>query len=418
MGFPPLSHITIFPETFEGIKESGMQRKMVGKRFLGGAISRDGGGEEAQMWAGPILTPILKLKATYLHFLPSHDKPQLQDQEKELSRSSLDRTGIKSNDPTVDDKSGLDCNPESFYTTNTLKIPLYELVIAKDKETAELAITIVCKPIASHSLARRHPCFLGASHLMNMFYNLLSHLLIASRYTSNEFMDCFNDLLLQLGKGALTSLFAVVNSHALYIFNKTLFVATFKIYNSELAQLIGLNSAATHAPSPFRNFSLIHFKIPLLPTPRTVFELLSPDMEGGFNTDPSSPMQESNTPSHEKPSLWIGNPLEEQMISSILQPANSQPLLYLHNSFFYNGKPLSDSPIPLVYAGNASNSFVGYLCIPDSLIPSKVSGKIVICERGAKIAFLGSHLEVQPYPVVAAFSSRGPNALTSTIIKL
>ncbi|KAK7321652.1 hypothetical protein VNO77_32496 [Canavalia gladiata] len=145
----------------------------------------------------------------------------------------------------------------------------------------------------------------------------------------------------------------------------------------------------------------------------------------------------------------------------------------------YSGKPLSDSPIPLVYAGNVSNSSVGYLCIPDSLIPSKVLGKIVICERGgnprvekglvvkraggvgmilanneqygeelvadshllpaaslgqkssydlktyvfsssnptAKIAFLGTHLEVQPSPVVAAFSSRGPNALTPTILK-
>ncbi|TKY57876.1 Subtilisin protease SBT1.7 [Spatholobus suberectus] len=145
----------------------------------------------------------------------------------------------------------------------------------------------------------------------------------------------------------------------------------------------------------------------------------------------------------------------------------------------YNGKPLSDSPLPLVYAGNASNSSVGYLCLQDSLIPEKVLGKIVICERGgnprvekglvvklaggagmilanneafgeelvadphllpavslgqkssqilknyvssspnptAKIAFLGTHLEVQPSPVVAAFSSRGPNPLTPKILK-
>ncbi|KHN21060.1 Subtilisin-like protease [Glycine soja] len=145
----------------------------------------------------------------------------------------------------------------------------------------------------------------------------------------------------------------------------------------------------------------------------------------------------------------------------------------------YSGKPLSDSPLPLVYAGNASNSSVGYLCLQDSLIPEKVSGKIVICERGgnprvekglvvklaggagmilanseaygeelvadshllpaaslgqksseilknyvssspnptAKIAFLGTHLQVQPSPVVAAFSSRGPNALTPKILK-
>ncbi|XP_027330344.1 subtilisin-like protease SBT1.7 [Abrus precatorius] len=145
----------------------------------------------------------------------------------------------------------------------------------------------------------------------------------------------------------------------------------------------------------------------------------------------------------------------------------------------YSGKSLSDSAIPVVYAGNVSNSSVGYLCIPDSLITSKVYGKIVICERGgnprvekglvvkraggvgmilanneeygeelvadphllpaaslgqksslalknyafsspnptAKIEFLGTHLEVQPSPVVAAFSSRGPNALTPKILK-
>jgi subtilisin family serine protease len=145
----------------------------------------------------------------------------------------------------------------------------------------------------------------------------------------------------------------------------------------------------------------------------------------------------------------------------------------------YNGKPLPDSLLPLIYAGNATNSSVGYLCIPDSLISSKVSGKIVICERGgnsrtekglvvktaggigmilvnneeygeeliadphllpaatlgqksgtilkdyvfatknptAKIVFGGTHLQVQPSPVVAAFSSRGPNALTPKILK-
>ncbi|KAL2318478.1 hypothetical protein Fmac_032354 [Flemingia macrophylla] len=145
----------------------------------------------------------------------------------------------------------------------------------------------------------------------------------------------------------------------------------------------------------------------------------------------------------------------------------------------YSGKPLSDSPLPVVYAGNASKSSVGYLCLQDSLIREKVSGKIVICERGgsprvekglavklaggagmilvnneafgeelvsdahllpaaslgqkssevlksyvfsspnptAKIAFRGTELDVQPSPVVAAFSSRGPNALTPKILK-
>ncbi|CAI8606257.1 unnamed protein product [Vicia faba] len=145
----------------------------------------------------------------------------------------------------------------------------------------------------------------------------------------------------------------------------------------------------------------------------------------------------------------------------------------------YNGKPLPDSFLPLVYAGNVSNSAVGYLCIPDSLTKTKVFGKIVICERGgnsraekglvvknaggvgmilanneeygeeliadshllpaaslglkssnilknyifttknpkAKLVFGGTHLQVQPSPVVAAFSSRGPNSLTPKIHK-
>lgn len=145
----------------------------------------------------------------------------------------------------------------------------------------------------------------------------------------------------------------------------------------------------------------------------------------------------------------------------------------------YNGKPSSDSLLPVVYAGNVSESSVGYLCIPDSLTSSKVLGKIVICERGgnsrvekglvvkkaggigmilvnneaygeeliadshllpaaalgqksstilkdyvfttknprAKLVFGGTHLQVQPSPVVAAFSSRGPNSLTPKILK-
>ncbi|KAF1883021.1 hypothetical protein Lal_00003203 [Lupinus albus] len=145
----------------------------------------------------------------------------------------------------------------------------------------------------------------------------------------------------------------------------------------------------------------------------------------------------------------------------------------------YPGKPLSDSLLPVVYSGNVSKSSVGNLCIPGSLIPSKVSGKIVICERGenprvekglvvknagglgmilvnneftgeeitadphflpevslgkkssdalrnyvfsnpkptAKLAFGGTKLQVQPSPMVAGFSSRGPNTLTPKILK-
>ncbi|OIW14905.1 hypothetical protein TanjilG_30624 [Lupinus angustifolius] len=145
----------------------------------------------------------------------------------------------------------------------------------------------------------------------------------------------------------------------------------------------------------------------------------------------------------------------------------------------YNGKLPSDSPLPLVYAGNVSNDSSGNLCAEGSLIPRKVSGKIVICDRGgtarvakglvvkkaggigmilsnneqygeelvadsfllpaaalgekssnevkkyvfsspnptAKIAFGKTQLGVQPSPLVAAFSSRGPNAITPKILK-
>ncbi|KAJ1385465.1 Peptidase S8/S53 domain [Sesbania bispinosa] len=145
----------------------------------------------------------------------------------------------------------------------------------------------------------------------------------------------------------------------------------------------------------------------------------------------------------------------------------------------YNGKLPSGSPLPLVYAGNVSNDSSGNLCTEGSLNPGKVSGKIVICDRGgtprvekgvvvkkaggigmilanneeygeelvadsyllpatalgqkssnevkkyvfsapnptAKIAFGGTQLGVQPSPVVAAFSSRGPNMLTPKILK-
>ncbi|KAG6784467.1 hypothetical protein POTOM_010163 [Populus tomentosa] len=48
----------------------------------------------------------------------------------------------------------------------------------------------------------------------------------------------------------------------------------------------------------------------------------------------------------------------------------------------YSGKPLSDSLVPLVYAGNVSNSTSGSLCMIGNLIPAQVAGKIVICDRG------------------------------------
>ncbi|CAL0328649.1 unnamed protein product [Lupinus luteus] len=135
---------------------------------------------------------------------------------------------------------------------------------------------------------------------------------------------------------------------------------------------------------------------------------------------------------------------------------------------------------PLVYLGSNSSSLNGRsLCLEGTLDPQVVSGKIVICDRGlsprvqkghvvksaggvgmiltntavngeelvadchllpavtigekegkelknyvltskkatATLAFLGTRLGIRPSPVVAAFSSRGPNFLTLEILK-
>ncbi|XP_028792892.1 subtilisin-like protease SBT1.7 [Neltuma alba] len=144
----------------------------------------------------------------------------------------------------------------------------------------------------------------------------------------------------------------------------------------------------------------------------------------------------------------------------------------------YSGEPLPGYPLPLVYAGNVSSP-PSALCDEHTLIPSKVKGKIVICEQGfinsvdtgfqvnktgglgmilintkedgeeifakaylapaaslgykagdelkkyalsdrnprATLTFGGTKVHVQPSPVVAAFSSRGPNPLTPGILK-
>ncbi|CAB4296818.1 unnamed protein product [Prunus armeniaca] len=145
----------------------------------------------------------------------------------------------------------------------------------------------------------------------------------------------------------------------------------------------------------------------------------------------------------------------------------------------YAGPSLSSGLLPLVYAGNASNSIDGDVCSLDSLIPGKVAGKIVVCDRGitydaeksavvkkaggvgmilantkasgeevvadsyllptvvvgqkagdAIKRYIASHdnpkatfdfgktqLGVEPSPVVAAFSSRGPNPISPTVLK-
>ncbi|GLT65190.1 hypothetical protein SLA2020_376340 [Shorea laevis] len=145
----------------------------------------------------------------------------------------------------------------------------------------------------------------------------------------------------------------------------------------------------------------------------------------------------------------------------------------------YNGKTISNSMVPIVYAANVSNSSSGNLCLSGTLIPDKVAGKIVVCDRGGsarvrkglvvkeaggvgmilantdtygeeliadahilpssavgektgdaikkyifteanRTATIGpgsTELGVQPSPVVAAFSSRGPNPITLAILK-
>lgn len=145
----------------------------------------------------------------------------------------------------------------------------------------------------------------------------------------------------------------------------------------------------------------------------------------------------------------------------------------------YAGDSLPNKMLPFVYAGNASNVTNGNLCMTGTLIPEKVKGKIVLCDRGinarvqkgsvvkeaggagmvlanselngeelvadahllpatavgqiagdaikkyltsdpnptAMILFGGTKVGIQPSPVVAAFSSRGPNSITPEILK-
>ncbi|WOG93032.1 hypothetical protein DCAR_0312311 [Daucus carota subsp. sativus] len=145
----------------------------------------------------------------------------------------------------------------------------------------------------------------------------------------------------------------------------------------------------------------------------------------------------------------------------------------------FKGDSLPDKMVPFIYAGNATIATNGNLCMPGTLIPDKIKGKIVLCDRGvnarvqkgsvvksaggvgmvlanaasngdelvadahllpatavtektgnliknylfsesnptATILFQGTKVGIEPSPVVAAFSSRGPNSITPEILK-
>ncbi|KAK1366899.1 Subtilisin protease [Heracleum sosnowskyi] len=147
-------------------------------------------------------------------------------------------------------------------------------------------------------------------------------------------------------------------------------------------------------------------------------------------------------------------------------------------SSLYSGKSMSGVLVPLVYEIKTSNTS-GNLCLTGNLHPKDVAGKIVVCDRGmssrvqkgvvvrdaggvgmilantnsfgeeivadahlipsvavgqiagdaikkyissnsnpmATIASGGTHLGIQPSPLVAAFSSRGPNPITPDVLK-
>ncbi|MED6170641.1 hypothetical protein PIB30_033012 [Stylosanthes scabra] len=143
----------------------------------------------------------------------------------------------------------------------------------------------------------------------------------------------------------------------------------------------------------------------------------------------------------------------------------------------YSGKGMGAEPVSLVYFKNSSKS--SNICLPGSLDPALVRGKVVLCDRGmnarvekgrvvrdaggvgmilantaesgeelvadshllpavavgrivgdqireyvgsdpratAVLSFGGTVLNVRPSPIVAAFSSRGPNTVTRQILK-
>ncbi|GLU04152.1 hypothetical protein SLE2022_213140 [Rubroshorea leprosula] len=110
----------------------------------------------------------------------------------------------------------------------------------------------------------------------------------------------------------------------------------------------------------------------------------------------------------------------------------------------YNGKTISNSMVPIVYATNVSSSSNNSFCFPGILILAKVVGKIVLVASAhilpssavgektgdaikkyisieanptATIGSESTELGGQPSPVVVAFNSRGPNPITLEVLK-
>lgn len=130
----------------------------------------------------------------------------------------------------------------------------------------------------------------------------------------------------------------------------------------------------------------------------------------------------------------------------------------------YNGSSLPDTPVSFIYAGNASihdyeEEGIASECDSGYLAKEKVTGKIVMCESGitygpekgntvkslgalgrvlvnsavegeewfadphvlptiiVKFIAAGTKFGVEVSPVVASFSSRGPNSITLQILK-
>ncbi|CAD6237228.1 unnamed protein product [Miscanthus lutarioriparius] len=114
------------------------------------------------------------------------------------------------------------------------------------------------------------------------------------------------------------------------------------------------------------------------------------------------------------------------------------PAYVSFNGATIQGQSLADSTLPIgqpyqIISGekaNAVNQPTGNwsLCLPGSLDPDKVKGKIVVCvrgvnarvEKGNPLGYINATDEsfgVKPAPKIAAFSSRGPNAITPQILK-